>query len=816
MNRAGASGTRAGDGPARHRAQRGRRGEDRARPHRPAWRPSIAGRPFVTYAADGLLVATPTGSTAYNLSARGPILSPGLRAIVVTPVSPHMLFDRTLVLEPEQWVRLEVLGPRPAVLVLDGQSADSLEPGDAVDVPRGPGRRPAWSPSGPATSTPSCGPGSTWPIADGRDAPCWSSCGCRDLGVIEAVTLDLGPGMTALTGETGAGKTLLVEALELLVGGRADPGLVRPGADRGPRRGPVHRRRRGGHPGPGRARPGTLAGLDRRPHGAGLGPGRGRGPAARPPRPARPSVPARRRPPSAGPSTPSRGIDLGPAHRRPRAALPRACRPSSRPRAATTGPGPARPTCCATSWPRSTAPGSTTPTRTTRWPTRRSAWPRPPPTATPPPPRLAALDATATGAPAAAAGHRPAGHGPRPPWTGGPRWPRWPDVWPSLQADAADVASELRTVVETWEDDPERLEEVRARRQLLRELARKYGEGVAGVLAFADEARRPAGRARRRRGAGRRSSRASSPAAEPTWPRPRPRWARRGAGAAPELARAVEERLRTLAMPHARIEVTVGEPDPGDDVTFLLGANPGEARPAAGQGGLGGRAGPGHAGPAPGAHRRPAHHGLRRGRRRRGGRGRPGGGPRPGRGGPAPPGPGGHAPGPGGRVRPPPARRAQGGDRQDGPWPHAAVLDDDDRVVELARMLSGRPDSATARRHAEELLGTRAAPAPRHVADAVRHAGAGRWRRGVPPVDRRAWSTVERCPGSAELDQVRLRHRRSVLLARQGSHRLVARSAPQVPGPARHDDQARPLHQRRPGHDEPLRARRGVRHPRRR
>src|ERR1700693_6109764 len=51
----------------------------------------------------------------------------------------------------------------------------------------------------------------------------------RDLGVIESVALDLGPGMTALTGETGAGKTLLVEALELLVGGRADSGLVRAG-----------------------------------------------------------------------------------------------------------------------------------------------------------------------------------------------------------------------------------------------------------------------------------------------------------------------------------------------------------------------------------------------------------------------------------------------------------------------------------------------------------------------------------------------------------------------------------------------------------
>lgn len=53
----------------------------------------------------------------------------------------------------------------------------------------------------------------------------------RDLGVIADLTLVLQPGMTALTGETGAGKTLVVEAIELLVGGKADPVLVRPGAE---------------------------------------------------------------------------------------------------------------------------------------------------------------------------------------------------------------------------------------------------------------------------------------------------------------------------------------------------------------------------------------------------------------------------------------------------------------------------------------------------------------------------------------------------------------------------------------------------------
>ncbi|MHB8680954.1 MAG: NAD(+)/NADH kinase [Acidimicrobiales bacterium] len=98
----------------------------------------IAGRPFVTYMADGVLVSTPTGTTAYNLSLRGPILSPRLRALVVTPISPHMLFDRSLVLEPSEWLRLEVLQPRPAVVVVDGQKVGLLEPGEAMCCREGP------------------------------------------------------------------------------------------------------------------------------------------------------------------------------------------------------------------------------------------------------------------------------------------------------------------------------------------------------------------------------------------------------------------------------------------------------------------------------------------------------------------------------------------------------------------------------------------------------------------------------------------------------------------------------------------------------
>jgi len=99
---------------------------------------SIAGEMFTTYAADGLIVATPTGSTAYNLSARGPIVAPELHAFVVTPVAPHQLFDRSMVLSPEDDVRIELLDWRSARLLCDGAEVAVLAPGDAVLCRRGP------------------------------------------------------------------------------------------------------------------------------------------------------------------------------------------------------------------------------------------------------------------------------------------------------------------------------------------------------------------------------------------------------------------------------------------------------------------------------------------------------------------------------------------------------------------------------------------------------------------------------------------------------------------------------------------------------
>jgi NAD+ kinase len=93
---------------------------------------TLGGEPFLTYAADSMIVASPTGSTAYNLSARGPIVSPRARLLLVTPVAAHMLFDRALVLAATEVVGMELIEGRQAELVVDGQSRGVLVSGDLV------------------------------------------------------------------------------------------------------------------------------------------------------------------------------------------------------------------------------------------------------------------------------------------------------------------------------------------------------------------------------------------------------------------------------------------------------------------------------------------------------------------------------------------------------------------------------------------------------------------------------------------------------------------------------------------------------------
>lgn len=96
----------------------------------------VDGTHFLTYRADGVVVATSTGSTAYAFSAGGPLVDPSLDVILVTPVAPHSLFNRTLVLDPSARLRCMVTAHRPVLVSVDGVQLGTMEEGDAVTIER--------------------------------------------------------------------------------------------------------------------------------------------------------------------------------------------------------------------------------------------------------------------------------------------------------------------------------------------------------------------------------------------------------------------------------------------------------------------------------------------------------------------------------------------------------------------------------------------------------------------------------------------------------------------------------------------------------
>lgn len=88
-----------------------------------------------TYPADGLIVATPTGSTAYSLSAGGPVVHPSLGILLLTPICPHTLHARALAVSANSEVRVSILGHHHnSTLTVDGQEGTTLEPGDIVSI----------------------------------------------------------------------------------------------------------------------------------------------------------------------------------------------------------------------------------------------------------------------------------------------------------------------------------------------------------------------------------------------------------------------------------------------------------------------------------------------------------------------------------------------------------------------------------------------------------------------------------------------------------------------------------------------------------
>jgi len=96
---------------------------------------SIGGELFARYVGDGLIVSTPTGSTAYALSAGGPIVSPVTQAILITPLAPHGVFNRSLAIGATELLRVDVLpDSAPVVIECDGWRQSEAPPGTQLNV----------------------------------------------------------------------------------------------------------------------------------------------------------------------------------------------------------------------------------------------------------------------------------------------------------------------------------------------------------------------------------------------------------------------------------------------------------------------------------------------------------------------------------------------------------------------------------------------------------------------------------------------------------------------------------------------------------
>lgn len=102
---------------------------------------AIDGVPLTTYRADGLIVATPTGSTAYSFSAGGPVVDPRVESLVLTPVASHSLFDRSVVVPADSTIEVTVQRDRPVRVNVDKTVLGELTLGDVVKIERG--SRPA-------------------------------------------------------------------------------------------------------------------------------------------------------------------------------------------------------------------------------------------------------------------------------------------------------------------------------------------------------------------------------------------------------------------------------------------------------------------------------------------------------------------------------------------------------------------------------------------------------------------------------------------------------------------------------------------------
>ncbi len=97
---------------------------------------ALDGKQFNSYLCDGILISTPTGSTAYSLSAGGPIVDPELESILLTPICPHSLVDRSLIFRPDAVITVTSAENLPLCISNDGMQPIIIEPGSRAEISR--------------------------------------------------------------------------------------------------------------------------------------------------------------------------------------------------------------------------------------------------------------------------------------------------------------------------------------------------------------------------------------------------------------------------------------------------------------------------------------------------------------------------------------------------------------------------------------------------------------------------------------------------------------------------------------------------------
>ena len=97
----------------------------------------VDGEPLTRYRCDGLIISSPTGSTAYSLSAGGAVVHPQARVFAITPICPHTLSNRSVIVNLDSKINVKVVGPKPEVILnADGQCVSEMSPGDVVTISR--------------------------------------------------------------------------------------------------------------------------------------------------------------------------------------------------------------------------------------------------------------------------------------------------------------------------------------------------------------------------------------------------------------------------------------------------------------------------------------------------------------------------------------------------------------------------------------------------------------------------------------------------------------------------------------------------------